>query len=115
MHAAVLARAGQPDRALGLFRMAARLDLDDLTGTAAGGVHLATLGGLWQALAGGFLGVRPNAGVLHIDPCLPTEWQALTLSFRFAGHPVTVRADHAAVTVTLLRAPHGPGRRAASR
>ncbi len=115
VHAAVLARAGQPDRALGLFRMAARLDLDDLTGTAAGGVHLATLGGLWQAFAGGFLGVRPNAGVLHIDPCLPTEWQALTLSFRFEGHPVTVRADHAAVTVQLLANPSWSGSATASR
>ena len=99
VHAAVLARAGQPDRALELFRMATRLDLDDLTGTTAGGVHLATLGGVWQALATGFLGLRPRAGVLRIDPRLPTAWHALSLSFRFEGQPVTVRAEHAGVTV----------------
>ena len=36
VHAALLARAGDPDRALELFRLACRLDLDDLTGTTAG-------------------------------------------------------------------------------
>ncbi|MEO6821667.1 MAG: glycosyl hydrolase family 65 protein [Candidatus Nanopelagicales bacterium] len=99
IHAAVLARAGQPDRALELFRMAAELDFHDLTGTTAGGVHLATLGGLWQALAYGFLGLRPRAGVIRIDPHLPSAWHALTLSFRFGGYPVTVRADQDSVTV----------------
>ena len=60
IHAALLARAGEPDRALVPFRMAARLDLDDLTGTTSGGLHLATMGGLWQALAYGFCGLRPG-------------------------------------------------------
>ena len=44
IHAALLARAGEPDRALVPFRIAARLDLDDLTGTTSGGLHLATMG-----------------------------------------------------------------------
>jgi Glycosyl hydrolase family 65 central catalytic domain len=35
VHADLLARAGDPDRALELFRLACRLDLDDLTGTTA--------------------------------------------------------------------------------
>ena len=33
-----------------------RIDLDDLTGTTAGGLHLATMGGLWHALRFGFGG-----------------------------------------------------------
>jgi trehalose/maltose hydrolase-like predicted phosphorylase len=53
VHAALLARAGDPERALELFRLACRLDLDDLTGTSAGGLHVATMGGVWQALATG--------------------------------------------------------------
>ena len=74
IHAALLARAGEPDRALELFRIAARLDLDDLTGTTAGGLHLATMGGLWQALAYGFAGSVPGA----------TCWTS-TLSCRASG------------------------------
>ena len=73
--------------------MAARIDLDDLTGTSAGGVHLATMGGLWQALAFGFAGVRPSGDVLRVDPRLPGEWQALRAELRFRGSRVIVRIE----------------------
>jgi trehalose/maltose hydrolase-like predicted phosphorylase len=99
IHASLLARAGQPDRALELFRLASRLDLDDLTGTTAGGLHLATMGGVWQALAFGFLGLRANGSVLHVDPCLPRAWEALGLRLCFRGTPIGVRAEHGDVTV----------------
>jgi trehalose/maltose hydrolase-like predicted phosphorylase len=92
IHASLLARAGQTDRALELFRLAARLDLDDLTGTTAGGLHLAAMGGVWQALAYGFLGLRPLPGGLAVDPRLPTAWDGLGLRFRLGGRPVSVHA-----------------------
>jgi len=97
--AALLARAGEPERALELFRLAARLDLDDLTGTTAGGLHLATMGGVWQALAYGFLGLRAETDALAIDPSLPEEWSAVGLRFKFRGRRVGVRAEHGSVTV----------------
>jgi trehalose/maltose hydrolase-like predicted phosphorylase len=116
IYAAQLARARRPDDALALFRLAARLDLDDLTGTTAGGLHLASFGGVWQALAHGFLGLDPTSDTLGIDPCLPTPWQALELRFRFRGQPVGVRADHDHVHVTCqaplrVRLAGGPVRR----
>jgi trehalose/maltose hydrolase-like predicted phosphorylase len=104
IHAALLARAGQPERALEMFRMAARLDLDDLTGTTAEGLHLATMGGVWQALAFGFLGVRVNQGILSVDPCLPRDWRALGLRFHFRRRPVSVRAELDRVTITSTAA-----------
>ena len=67
MHASLLARAGDPERALELLRLACRLDLDNLTGTS-GGLHVATMGGVWQALTTGFLGLRPSGDVLGLDP-----------------------------------------------
>ncbi len=103
VHASLHARAGQPDRALELFRMAARLDLDDLTGTTAGGLHLGTMGGVWQALAFGFLGLRARQGTLAVDPCLPDAWTALALRFGFGGQRIGVRAEHDRVTVTCDR------------
>ena len=104
--ALLLARSGQPERALELFRMAARLDLDDLTGTTAGGLHLGTMGGVWQALAFGFLGLRAegaqlgHGGVLTVDPCLPEAWSVLGLTFCFRGHRIGVRADHERVEIS---------------
>jgi trehalose/maltose hydrolase-like predicted phosphorylase len=100
IYAAQLARARRPDDALDLFRLAARLDLDDLTGTTAGGLHLATMGGVWQALAHGFLGLDPAGDALGVDPCLPSPWGALELRFRFRGRAVGVRADRRGVHIT---------------
>ena len=99
IHASLLARAGEPDRALEMFRLAVRLDLDDLTGTTAEGLHLATMGGVWHALAFGFLGVRAEGGMLAINPCLPDAWRALGLKFLFGGQPIGIRAEHDRVTI----------------
>jgi trehalose/maltose hydrolase-like predicted phosphorylase len=94
IHAALMARAGRPDDALRLFRMACRLDLDDLTGTSSGGLHVATFGGVWQALAYGFAGIRPGPAALAIDPRLPSAWTTLSMSLRYRGSRVRVRMGH---------------------
>jgi trehalose/maltose hydrolase-like predicted phosphorylase len=67
IHAGLFARAGRYGAALEALRMAARIDLDDLTGSTAGGLHLATMGGLWQALAFGFAGFARA----------PTRWRSI--------------------------------------
>jgi trehalose/maltose hydrolase-like predicted phosphorylase len=99
IHAAVLARAARYRAALESLRLAARLDLDDLTATTAGGVHLATMGGVWQALAFGFAGVRPDGERLVVDPHLPPEWNALELGLHLRGQPFRLRIDRAGVGV----------------
>jgi trehalose/maltose hydrolase-like predicted phosphorylase len=96
--ASVLARAGRYRPALEALKIAARLDLDDLSGTTAGGVHLATMGGLWQALACGFAGIRPRGNALIVDPRLPKEWNALEFALRFRGRPLRLRIDRSGVT-----------------
>jgi trehalose/maltose hydrolase-like predicted phosphorylase len=88
IHAALLARAGRADDALEPLRIALALDLEDLTGTTAAGLHLATLGGVWQAILAGFAGVRVRGGVLGVDPRLPTSWRSLDLRFRCLGRNV---------------------------
>ena len=101
VHAALLAQAGRPGEALELFRMAARLDLDDVTRSTAGGLHIATMGGLWQALAFGFLGISAaSGGGLQISPNLPAEWSEVELRFAFRGSRVAVVAGHDDVRVT---------------
>jgi trehalose/maltose hydrolase-like predicted phosphorylase len=102
IHASLLARAGRFADALAALRIAARIDLDDLTGSTAGGLHLATMGGLWQALVIGFAGVRPRDDGLLVDPRLPSEWHALEVRLCFRGEPLALRIDHGGVS---LRAP----------
>ena len=94
IHAAALARAGRPDDAVHLFAVAARLDLHDVTGTTAGGLHLASMGGVWQALVAGFAGVRATDAGLRLRPQLPTRWHQVTVNVRFHGVRVRVAAGH---------------------
>jgi trehalose/maltose hydrolase-like predicted phosphorylase len=98
IQASLLARAGRYRPALEALRIAARIDLDDLTGTTAGGLHLATMGGLWQALAFGFAGIRPRGERLLVEPRLPTEWNALELALRLRDRPLRLRVDRAGVS-----------------
>jgi trehalose/maltose hydrolase-like predicted phosphorylase len=87
-----------------MLDIAARLDLDDLTGSTAGGLHMATMGGVWQALAFGFAGIRPRGDVLAVDPRLPPAWSTLELRLRFRGVPLRLRIDHDGVSLEAARA-----------
>jgi trehalose/maltose hydrolase-like predicted phosphorylase len=94
VHASLLARARDYQLALDALEIASRIDLDDLTESTGGGLHLATMGGVWQAMAFGFAGVRPREGRLEIDPHLPPVWDRLEVHVRFQGSGVRVRVDH---------------------
>jgi trehalose/maltose hydrolase-like predicted phosphorylase len=119
VHATLLARAGRPDEALPLLRWAAMLDLHGLNGTTPGGLHVATMGGLWRALAQGFGGLGVSGGALTVDPALPSTWEGLTLRLTFRGAHVLVRAGHGSVEVSTdaplrLALPDGTTRRLAA-
>jgi len=97
IHAAVAARVGALNEAMDYFRAAARLDLADHMGNAAKGVHIATMGGLWQAAVFGFGGVRPERDAIRVDPHLPPAWPKLAFPLRWRGTLIDVE-----VTPTTL-------------
>lgn len=99
IEAAVAARLGDTDLALSYFKHAAFLDLANLAGNTADGVHLATAGGVWHALVGGFGGLRWRDGVPAIDPHIPTQWSHLRFALRVGGSILTVEVDHSWVNV----------------
>ncbi len=99
IHAALFARARRFGPALDALKLSCRLDVDDLTGTTSGGLHLATMGGVWQALVFGFAGVRATPRRLTVDPALPDAWDALEVRLSFRGYPVRIRIEHDAITV----------------
>jgi trehalose/maltose hydrolase-like predicted phosphorylase/hydroxymethylpyrimidine pyrophosphatase-like HAD family hydrolase len=100
IHAALFARERRFDEAIESLHLASRLDLDDLTRTSAGGLHVATMGGVWQTLAFGFAGIRPRGDALVVDPRLPPAWRALELRLRFHGRLLALRIDHDGVCLT---------------
>ncbi|MGZ6269514.1 MAG: glycosyl hydrolase family 65 protein [Candidatus Limnocylindrales bacterium] len=92
IHASLFARAGRFEDALETLRIAAQLDLGDLV-SSADGVHVATMGGLWQAMVLGFGGIRPSADHLAIWPRVPPGWAALEIPVRFRRSRVRVRVE----------------------
>jgi trehalose/maltose hydrolase-like predicted phosphorylase len=90
MHALVAARVGDLDDALSYFHLAGGVDLDNRMGNAADGVHIATMGGLWQAAVFGFGGVRADGDAVRIDPRLPAAWTRLTFPVRWRGTRIGV-------------------------
>jgi Glycosyl hydrolase family 65 central catalytic domain/Glycosyl hydrolase family 65, C-terminal domain len=94
VHAAVMARAGNTEQALEALRLTSRIDLDNLTGTTATGLHLATMGSLWQALTVGFAGIRPKPDRLLIDPRTPDAWRRMEVRIRFRNSRVRIVIEH---------------------
>ena len=64
------------------------------------GVHIATLGGLWQAAVFGFGGISPTATGLRCDPHLPAAWRALCFPIEWRGRRVRFALRQAPLTLT---------------
>jgi trehalose/maltose hydrolase-like predicted phosphorylase len=85
-HALAAARAGDLETARRYFERAANLDLDFAHGvTAAGGVHIAALGGMWHALVFGFGGMYVEDEGPRFEPHVPEDWQTLRFSVLWRG------------------------------
>jgi trehalose/maltose hydrolase-like predicted phosphorylase len=93
VHATLFARAGRMDEAMETLGLASRLDLDDLTGTTAGGLHLAAMGSIWQAIVWGVAGIRPTRAALGVDPHMPPGWSGLEVPVRYRGAHVRTRFE----------------------
>ena len=103
VHAALFARAGRMEAAVAMLRLTARLDLDDRTGTTAGGLHLAAMGSAWQAIVQGFAGIRPTRDALLVDPHLPASWTGLEVPVTYQGTRVRFRLEPESVSVDADR------------
>jgi len=90
VHAILACELDMPEVAYGHFRRAALVDLEDVRGNAAEGIHGASAGGVWQALVFGFAGLRLTAEGYTLNPRLPATWRRLAFSFRHRGLEVRV-------------------------
>ena len=100
MHALVAARLGDAETALRYLREAAATDLD-LDPNSAGGVRIAGLGGMWQAVILGFAGLKMG-DILEVDRKLPAQWRSLSNRVCWRGRVVMVRITGRTVQATLV-------------
>jgi trehalose/maltose hydrolase-like predicted phosphorylase len=101
LHALVAARLGDGALARSYMRQAGEIDLANNMGNAAGGVHMAALGGLWQAAVFGVAGVRLREDGIALDPHLLPGWSEMRCSVRWRGCVLrlTLAADPARIEV----------------
>ena len=69
--ASIASEVGYADAALDYFLDACAVDLLDLHGNTADGIHIASCGGTWLALVAGFGGLRDADGDVRFSPRLP--------------------------------------------
>jgi len=78
IHALLAARLGQMEAAQRYLKQSAEIDLENSTSSAAGGVHAAAIGGLWQAAVFGFAGLQVCSDELRLAPNLLSHWRRLS-------------------------------------
>jgi kojibiose phosphorylase len=103
-HALVAARLGLASTAARYLEMTADIDLGNTMGNAAGGVHAAALGSLWQAVVMGLGGARvahdaPDA--LTVEPALVPGIRHLGFPMLFRGRSIEVHVEPAAVEIAV--------------
>jgi trehalose/maltose hydrolase-like predicted phosphorylase len=105
VHSLVARRVGLAGQADDYLTRAIAIDLHDSRGNRPEGIHMATQGGLWQAVVCGCGGVRAERAALRLDPRLPEGWQQLRFRVQHAGAPLTVSMSR-----DLLRVDAASGR-----
>lgn len=101
MHALVAARLGRMEMAMRHFRETAATDITDTAMGSAGGIHIASMGALWQAAVLGFAGLTLRDDGLEFDPHMPDEWQALSFRVQWRGRKLKVRLESESLQATL--------------
>ncbi|QNK00149.1 beta-phosphoglucomutase [Dyella telluris] len=97
------AEVGAHDKAWAYFQDTLRVDLDDLHGNAAHGLHMAAMAGSWLSLAWGYGGMRVIDGELHLRPQLPHAWRSYRFGISWRGAHLRVDVDAHNVRYTLTR------------
>jgi kojibiose phosphorylase len=102
VHALVAAKLGLDATALRYFDQTADIDLGNTMGNAAGGVHAAALGSLWQAVVFGVAGVQPapdDEDALLVAPRLLTGWRHVGLPFLWRGRALDIHVEPGSIEV----------------
>jgi len=101
VQAVIAAEVGHLGLAADYVHEAAFVDLHDLRGKTADGLHIASLAGAWLALVAGYGGMRDADGELSFAPRLPEGLRGLRFRTRHRGSclEVSVTGDAAHYTV----------------
>ncbi|MEA5466278.1 beta-phosphoglucomutase [Leptothoe sp. PORK10 BA2] len=99
IHAVLAADLGLADEAYDRFMQAVLVDLEDVRGNAAEGIHGASAGSVWQAAILGFGGVKFTDQGPVANPHLPAGWTRLKFKLQWRGnwYHFDLQPDHGTV------------------
>ncbi len=98
----IAAEVGYHEAALNYFHQSLFVDLVNLHGNTVDGLHVASCGGVWSALAFGFGGLRDYRGRLSFDPRLPVTWDSLTFRLCWQGTRLLVELTETRIRVSVV-------------
>ncbi len=110
VHSIVASDLELPGKAYEYFRRSAAIDLDDVMGNADKGLHLAAMGGTWQAVMRGFLGLASDGEKPQVACRLPAAWKRLATHVRHLKQWYAIEVTHEDVRVRPVPAPGSRGR-----
>jgi alpha,alpha-trehalose phosphorylase len=93
IQAVVAAEVGHLQLAYEYFRETAFVDLHNLAGNSADGLHLASLAGVWLAAVAGFGGLRDHGPTLAFAPRLTPPLTRLAFRLLYQGRRLKVEVD----------------------
>ena len=102
----VAAEVGYHEVAHAYFVDALYVDLANAHANTVDGLHIASTGGVWCALANGFGGMRDHGGQLSFDPRLPADWRSLTYRLTWRGTRLVVDLTPTALRLRPVEGEH---------
>lgn len=82
------------------FQRGSRLDLDDVNGNTAIGIHISAYAVLWEAAVFGYLGLDAQAGGIYLNPRIPPGWSFIEAPIHWKGQLLRIRAEHQTLKIT---------------
>lgn len=99
IHSIIAARCDKTYEAYDFFRKNAQIDIGDAFGNAAGGIHIAALGGVWMSVVMGFAGLCYTEKGFSLNPDLPEKWDCISFSINWRGVRKDIFIDHKIITI----------------
>ena len=103
IHSILACRLGRLEKAEDLFGFATRMDLDNYNRNTHEGLHTTSIAGAWMNIVYGFGGLRSDADVLTLSPCIPQAWGKYTFSLCVGGSILRVTVEQETVTLQVVR------------
>ena len=102
IHSILACRLGRMEKAESLFDFATRMDLDNYNRNTHEGLHTTSIAGAWMNIVYGFGGLRSDADILTIAPCIPQGWGKYTFSVCVNESVLRVTVTQSEVTVEIV-------------